>query len=337
MKKKLCAMILAAAVVWPMGMTVQAAEETTSETMVESYLTGLQVPESIGRQRPVSVMLNNIQDGAPQSGIANAGVVYEAPVEGDITRLMGIFEDYEDLERIGSVRSCRDYYLLYSNEFDAIYAHYGQSAFAKTYLENHDIDNLNGISLGNISFYRSTDRVAPHNAYTNYELLQAGIDHMGYRREYREDYSGHYCFMPEGKANVNWNGTEANVVRFNNFYHNKPWFEYDEETGKYKRFQFGETHIDDLTGEQLTCDNIIIQYSSCPLYSGTSYLNVDAITGGTGKYITKGKAVDIRWEKDSPWGITHYIAPEGMELQINRGTTWVEIVQNDRIDEVIYE
>ena len=37
------------------------------------------------------------------------GVVYEAPVEGDITRLMGIFEDYKDLERIGSVRSCRDY------------------------------------------------------------------------------------------------------------------------------------------------------------------------------------------------------------------------------------
>lgn len=73
----------------------------------------------IGRPGPpVAVMLNNIKQGCPQSGIANAGVVYEAPVEGDITRLMGIFEDYKDLERIGSVRSCRDYYIFYANEFE---------------------------------------------------------------------------------------------------------------------------------------------------------------------------------------------------------------------------
>lgn len=117
--------------------------------------------------------------GCPQSGIANAGVVYEAPVEGDITRLMGIFEDYKDLERIGSVRSCRDYYIFYANEFDAIYAHYGQSAFALPYFEQHLIDNLNGVKLGKICYFRSTDRKAPHNAYTTYDLLQQGIGQDG--------------------------------------------------------------------------------------------------------------------------------------------------------------
>ena len=85
--------------------------ETQAETQVKSYLTGENVPESIGRRRPVAVMLGNNISGAPQSGIGHAGVVYEAPVEGNITRLMGIFEDYDGLERIGSVRSCRDYYL----------------------------------------------------------------------------------------------------------------------------------------------------------------------------------------------------------------------------------
>ena len=66
------------------------------DTMVRSFLTGKPVPESIGRKKAISVMLNNIQDALPQSGIANAEVVYEAPVEGGITRLMGIFEDYQD-------------------------------------------------------------------------------------------------------------------------------------------------------------------------------------------------------------------------------------------------
>ena len=60
----------------------------------------------------------NIQAALPQSGIANAEVVYEAPVEGGITRLMGIFEDYQDVERIGSVRSCRNYYVYFAREFN---------------------------------------------------------------------------------------------------------------------------------------------------------------------------------------------------------------------------
>lgn len=72
-------------------------------------------------------MLNNLKPACPQAGIANAGVVYEAPVEGGITRLMGVFEDYDNLEKIGSVRSCRDYYIFYASGFDAIYTHYGQS------------------------------------------------------------------------------------------------------------------------------------------------------------------------------------------------------------------
>lgn len=156
------------------------SEGNQTETQVKSYLTGESVPESIGRRRPVAVMMGNNISGAPQSGIGHAGVVYEAPVEGNITRLMGILEDYDELERIGSVRSCRDYYLFYANEFQAIYAHYGQAAYALPYLEQHVIDNLNGIQMGNLAFFRTTDRKAPHNAYTDAAHLQAGIDAINF-------------------------------------------------------------------------------------------------------------------------------------------------------------
>ena len=338
MKKK----ILAAAAALLLGicpLSVQAAE---TETMVKSYRTGLDVPESIGRVRPGAVLLNNIRDGCPQSGIASAGVVYEAPVEGDITRLMGIFEDYGDLERIGSVRSCRDYYIFYANEFDAIYAHYGQSAFALPYFEQHLIDNLNGVKLGSTCYFRSSDRVAPHNAYTTYELLQQGIDKMGYRRELKEGYEGHYVFAEEGTENTLPGGRTADEVHFDNYTNNHPWFVYDPETKKYSRFQFGGPQIDELTGEQLTCDNILVQYSDVTTYEGTTYKKIDTITdgngnsGGMGKYITRGKAIDIRWQKDSPWGITHYITMDNQEVKLNPGVTWVEIVQDDRITDITY-
>ena len=117
----------------------------------------------------------------------------------------------------------------------------------------------------------------------------------------------------------------------------------DENTKKYSRFQYVAAQIDDLTGEQLTCDNILIQYSYVTTYDGTSYKDIETITdrdgnsGGRGKYITRGKAIDVTWQKDSPWGVTHYITDDNQEVQLNPGTTWVEIVQDDRADDISYQ
>lgn len=313
-------------------------EATTSDgtAMVKSYLTGEDVPESIGRRRPIAVMLGNDVNGAPQSGTANAGVIYEAPVEGSITRLMALIEDYDNIPRIGSVRSCRDYYLFYANEYDAIYAHYGQAVYALQYLDQHLIDNLNGLTLGN-AYYRSTDRVAPHNAYTDAAHLQAGIDSQGYSQQYKEDYTGHFQFAPEGTEVTLDQGVPASIVKLDNFTYNHPWFEYNADTKEYSRFQYDAPHVDQNTGEQLTCDNIILQYSAYQPYDENGYLNVDTMSGGQGKYITRGKAIDIHWTKDSQWGTTHYYDSNNQEIQLNPGKTWVEIVLNDSVDSVILQ
>ena len=85
------------------------AESLAPDAQVRSKLTGRLVDAEVGTKRPMAIMLNNIYDACPQAGIEEAGIVYEAPVEGGLTRLMGIFEDYRGMEKIGSVRSCRDY------------------------------------------------------------------------------------------------------------------------------------------------------------------------------------------------------------------------------------
>ena len=129
----------------------------------------------------------------PHYGMNNAGVIYEAPVEGGINRYMAIIEDYDDLERIGSVRSCRTYYTYFAKEFEAVYAHFGQSVFALPYLEN--VDNINGIEgLGGRAFYRTSDKKAPHNAYTSGERVKKAMEEMGYDSAYPESYEGHFLF-----------------------------------------------------------------------------------------------------------------------------------------------
>ncbi len=331
------------------GMTASAEE---GNGMVRSFLTGKLVPESIGRQRPISVMINNIYDALPQSGIGNASIVYEAPVEGGITRLMGIFEDYQDVERIGSVRSSREYYVYFAREFDSFYLHFGQAWYALELLWRDETLNLSGLEdaghgEGDIVYYRSDDFPAPHNVFTDYERIQKGIDFRQYSRNYSDAYlaqNGHYQFAADDAPVLLENGQDALSVSPGYDYNNAR-FEYDASTGKYTRYQFGEPHIDGTTGKALTFDNILIQFCNWRTQvDSDTYLDIDVLTGGAGKYITKGKAIDITWSKEGgTWdeqlaegnfNATRYYDAEGNQITLNQGKTWVCIVLNTDADKV---
>lgn len=331
------------------SMTVSAEENG----MVRSFLTGKEVPESIGRTRPISVMINNIENALPQSGIANAEIVYEAPVEGGITRLMGIMEDYQDVERIGSVRSSREYYVYFAREFDSFYLHFGQAWYALELLWRDDTLNLSGLEdaghgEGDLVYYRSDDFEAPHNVFTNYDMIQKGIDFRGYSRDYSDAYlaqNGHYKFAQDGAPVLLENGQDATYVA-PGYDYNNPYFTYDPATEKYTRHQLGAQQIDKLTGNPLQYDNILIQYCSwSPQVDSDTYLNIDVLSGGTGKYITKGKAIDVTWSKEGAttedpfaqgnFNPTRYYDADGNEITLNQGKTWVCIVLDTESDDVV--
>ena len=107
-----------------------AKKETTTkkddnhDNDAKSPLTGEWIDAELAGKRPVAVMISNIKDALPQYGTKAADVIYECPVEGGITRMMAIYQDYSGLERIGSVRSCRLYFPKIANEFEAIYVHF---------------------------------------------------------------------------------------------------------------------------------------------------------------------------------------------------------------------
>ena len=311
-------------------------QETTFSTdgKMRSYLSGEWVEEEIGKRRPIAVMLNNIEVAVPQSGIENADIVYEAPVEGGLTRLMGIFENYDSLDKIGSVRSSRLYYVYFAKEFDAVYVHYGQAIYAESLLNSISIQNLNCLQLEGTVFYRTSDRKAPHNAYTSADGIAKGIASKGYRENYEDSYTGHYLFNEE-EQEINLNGTSAVKVT-PGYQVNKPWFEYHADDGLYYRSQYGDKQIDDLTNQQLTYKNIIMQYVNYYDY-GDGYLNITVNGSGKGKYITNGKAIDITWKKDTEFGPTRYYDESGTEIVLNRGKTWVCIIQNDRTNKIEIE
>jgi len=303
-------------------------KEELAEGMVRSYLTGEVVPKEIGRRRPVAVMMNNARVATPQAGIANAGVIYEAPVEGGMTRLMSIIEDYDDLTKIGSMRSCRDYFIFYASGFDAIYVYFGQAVYALGFLELPEVNGLSGLAgYGSSVFYRTSDRKAPHNAYTSFEGIQKGIEICDYTQKYKKGFKGGYNFAKEGEAVELSSEWVADVIK-PGYYVNDARFEYNEEDGLYYRFQFGDKQIDELTGEQLAFKNVLIQYSTWRNYDENGYLNIDVDAPNRGVYITNGKAIEVTWMKTEPWGPTFYYDADGNQITMNQGKTWVCIVQD---------
>ncbi len=310
--------------------------------MMRSFLSGLPVEEKIGNRRPIAIMLNNLEAAQPMSGISYADVVYEYVVEGAITRLMGLFENYDGLDKIGSVRSCREYFVYTALEFDAIYMHFGQAAYAVDLLGQDYVDNLNGLGeAGDTCFYRTTDRQAPHNVYTSAKGIQAGIEKLGYREDHYEGYQGKFKFCDLNKTVTNDGGKSAKHIE-PKYRINKPWFDYNEETEKYDRYQYDGPQIDDLTGEQISYDNVILQYNKWIQLDEKDYLAFDCHSGGLIQYFTKGKMVVGMWQREInnenyDLSAIRYYDMDGNEIEINNGKTFICVVQDTEMDNVVIE
>ena len=310
----------------------QEQERIEKDGMIPSYLTGQMTPVELANRRPLAIMMSNDKAALPNYGINRADVVYEAPVEGGMNRYMAIIEDYDNLERIGSVRSCRTYYTYFSREFEAIYAHFGQSSFALPYLAQ--MEHINGIEgRGASAFYRTQDRKSPHNAYTSGKKINAAIDAIGISHEYPESYEGHYHFAKEDSPVLLEDGFAASYVR-PGYVMNNPWFEYNSDDGLYYRFQYGGPHKGDQG--QIAVKNILFQYCHWKYYEPSEYLDINVHTPNAGYYFTNGRGEMVTWEKDGALGVTHYYDKNGQEILLNPGKTWVCIIQTDRMDKAEY-
>ena len=72
-----------------------------------SPLTGKVMDEELLKQRPLAFMYPINQQAQPQYGLDRVDVFYEIMEEGNMSRQMGILQDWQDLDRIGNVRSIR--------------------------------------------------------------------------------------------------------------------------------------------------------------------------------------------------------------------------------------
>ncbi len=369
MNKKRLFAVLSAVVVIASAAVVSVSAEEASGDLCKSYLTGKSVPVSIGRQRPTALMIENDANAVEwQRGTSSADIMYEAMVEGGITRMEGIFEDYKDVEMIMPIRSCRPQFVYYSREFNAYYGHYGQVIYAVPILQMGESLDFAGIPFGedgqqytlndgSAAFRRDHEGVT--GIFTNYDMIHNMISNFGWDTNYPEGYEGHYRFAEDGEEVYLENGQTALTV-LPGFTNNHARFDFNEDTGLYYRSEFGAPQVDHLNDRQLSFKNIIIQIGPSHMLDDHYLFTDPAINGeaGEGWFITNGRAERITWQKENwSWDdpvlttitaakyafdvrscdfhITRYYDMDGNEIKLNQGKTFVEIVRDSDASKVV--
>lgn len=317
----------------PIPTAAPVIPEESHEGEMRSMLTGLRVPEEIGKKRPYAFQFSNYKTVKNQWGIGQADIVYEALVEGGITRLLAIGENYSG-DRFGSMRSSRHYFASIADEYDAIYIHFGKTKYAKSKLAELKIDNLDGIEgIGTTVFYRDNSMKAPHNAFASLDGILAGIKKKGYETMYPEGYEPHFAFYSED-TNLD-TGSAANKVTIDFSSYAAPYLDYNSEDKLYYRYQFGGPHKDSNTDQQLTFKNIIVQFVKERDIDRNHYQTMDfEDASGSGYYISNGKKVDITWKKKESAGRMRYYDASGNELTINPGKTYIAIFPDNRLNDI---
>ncbi len=276
-----------------------------------------------GNQRTIAVMIDNVGDARPQTSLNKAMIVYEAYVEGGLTRYLAVYKN-EDIETIGPTRSARPVFIDYALENDSIFVHYGGSPRALDDVKKLKMDNANGIESPANVFRRTKEKAAPHNALTGTKVIWEYASKQGYRKTTKErnvlNYVVEEVTLEEGTGattvNIPYSGAKVKYV-------------YNIETGLYERYFANKLQTDWLTKEKITTKNIIITIAnnySTDEEGGYGRQQIENIGNLDGYYITNGKAIKIKCEKKTRSGKTVYKDLEGNEIKVNDGNTYIQIV-----------
>ncbi|MEI5907368.1 DUF3048 domain-containing protein [Bacillus spongiae] len=288
------------------------------EEIVEEFvfpLTG-EVTGEQTNQRSVAVMINNHPKARPQSGLHEADIVYEILAEGDITRLLAIYQSSLP-DVVGPIRSARDYFIDIAKGYNSMYIAHGYSPEAKSMLEDGVIDHINGIQYDGTLFHREDFRVAPHNSYITKNNLLKGADQLGYNME---GSPASLMFRTDEKELI-----EGNVSTFAVSYYENPSFtsKYQYVAGNYERWVNGEQTLDLETESPVHLKNVLIVEVPHATIDSAGRRELSLTSGGNGLLFQNGEMKEITWKNEKGL-IVPYNGDE--QAKLVPGKTWVHVI-----------
>ena len=347
-----------------------ASSEAASDMAVTPPLEGEQLDSAFGvmpeydadiltgaerstNSRPVAVMVNNIansqrQNARPQRGIGSADLLIEAKVEGGITRLCAVFSDADSIPEVGPIRSGRDQFLQLLMPHQALYYHDGESIFCTQFINVYDYSGLN---IGGKSYFntpvhphvahrdsRGRNVAYEHTEFTSGKEIKQAAGNAGIGLTYaNETPFFHFADYRTAASNDLPGAPAAKTISITHSESYRTRLTYNSWGRSYKLEMYNrskkayENTVDELTGKQLTFDNVVVCFADIAAYAGDSHdvQSVNYVAGGQAYLFTRGGVQVGRWEKPHPTHPLKLYTETGEEMTLNRGKTYLALVDND--------
>ena len=339
---------------------------------IANVFTGQTVDEGYDAEAPnrriVAFVVENAPDARPQWGMDDPDyspdMILEAEVEGGMTRTLWFYDDYYKLpKQIGPMRSARPPFIRFSEFWDAVFIHWGQSHSSGDYVganevfKTDNVEHINQMHFGNECGMYDRDRSrgvsSEHTGIVYGDKVEAALKEDTISK--KQDPITKLKFNKTAKP---MSDTPADIVNVD-YSERTKW-----ETTKWTYNAEDQQYHTDNFKNDLKRDNLLILYSDTeyitkenyqgPGASSVTYCDYD-MGGGKGKLISQGTVKDIEWQKKDGLLLLIDVAateaarakaaeegtePEAtedgeepepivVEAKLNKGKTWIGWISNN--------
>ena len=310
-----------------------------------SALNGIQVDydeyEELLDRKPIAIVVNNHKDARPQSGLSKADTVMEVLAEGGITRYVAVYHNNYDVAKIGPIRSLRYYMIDFASGYDdAMILHHGWAGFDNADFEvyNAETDARGAVSKFNIkdiqtegSTYRDPQKAKTsgyvHSLYTDFTRINSEITRLAkaYNWNLSSENLKEIVFKDDAMETDRglFNSVDIKFMGLGGSDYMSR-FTYDKATNTYPRFIGGNPDVDQLTNEQISPKNVIIEWHEyADARYGHNRIVIKMIGENKATILRDGQVIEGTWKKPSRLERTQYYDVEGNEISLNRGLIWI--------------
>ena len=283
-----------------------------------SPLTGVKVPTEATTKLPVTaIMIENSPSARPQSGVKQAGIVYEAIAEGGITRFLTLHQE-DKPQMIGPVRSLRLYYVDWLAPYNASVAHVGGSLFSLQEIRSGKYRDIDQFFNGKY-YWRATDRYAPHNVYTSFEKLDALNAAKGFT-------TSTFTGFPRVDSKPAKTPTATSIaINFGGALYNTA-YSYDPTSNLYLRSVGGSPHMDREDGQITPAVVIAMKVVMSRVFEDGYREDIKAVGSGQAYIFQNGTVQEVTWTKPSRESQISFTDAAGKEIPLVRGQTWISAI-----------
>jgi len=286
-------------------------------------LTGQIAPGGAVPNRPaLAVKVENLPESRPQTGLNDADIVFEEPVEAGITRFIAVYQ-CSSASRIEPVRSARMEDADVVRQFGhALFAHAGGVPKVTDRLHAAHLVDLNFIKYAS-DFLRDPSRLAPHNLYTSTSGL--------WKHAPKKDGPPPVLFTynrdkPTTARRVAW-------VHLPFSDYSDVYWRWSQKSAVWLRYHGTVPHtLSD--GSQVRAKNVVVQVVKVTLSQITDVNGVNSpfahVVGHGKAYVFRnGRMIVGRWSRSGLNETTTFTDRQGTVIPLMPGNTWVELYPSD--------